>query len=103
MTKMKKKSQQFIEQPQVDNKELNGNKVTDVVNTPFTIVELKNDIIIAMGKDAVCTGFNSREDAENYINEKPWQLMLTAAAIYTNHINKIMDKKNKEYESKRKK
>lgn len=100
---MKKKSQQFIEQPQVDNKELNGTEITNVENSPFTIVKLEHDIIIAMGKDAVCTGFPSIEEAKEYINQKPWQLMLTAAAIYTNHINKLIDKKNKEYESKRKK
>lgn len=92
---MKKKSQQFIERTQVDNKELNGTEIINVENSPFTIVKLEHDVIITMGKDAVCTNFPSVEEAKEYINQKPWQLMLTAAAIYTNHINKILKKNDK--------
>lgn len=96
---MKKKLSQFIEQSQVNNKELNGTEIINVEETPFTIVKLEHDIIITMGKEAVATGFESIEDAKDYIKLKPWQLMLTAAAIYTNHINKIIDKKKKTNET----
>lgn len=97
---MKKKSQQFIERSQVDSKELNGTEIINVEESPFTIVKLEHDTIIAMGKEAVCTGFSSEQEARDYISQKPWQLMLTAAAIYTNHINKIINEKNKKNESK---
>lgn len=95
---MKKKSQQFIERNQANNSESNGNVVKQVKDTPFTIVKLKNEVIIAIGSDAIKSGFETMAEAEEYIEQKPWELIFNGVTVYVDYVNKI--KKEMKHETK---
>ena len=62
--------------------------VNNVENTPFKTIETeKAGVCIIFGDTMVKTGFQSHEDAEEWINSKPWELILNAGAIYGMYIN----------------
>lgn len=49
-----------------------------VEGTPFVILEQDRNFKILIGQQlASNTIFDSKEKAEEYINEKPWELLLT--------------------------
>lgn len=64
-------------------------EVKEVEGTPFRIVRNKKEVSIVMGDQVVKKGFESIKDAEEYIEKKPWELILIAGAIYSEFINKI--------------
>ena len=68
--------------------------VNYVEGTPFAIVESENDFKIVMGQDVVQIGFKTQEEAEAYIAEKPWHLIMTASAIYQEFLKKIAKDEN---------
>ena len=84
---MKKKSLSLSSQ--ADNENSNLVEVSEVKGTPFRIVKEENKIMIIMGDHVVKDGFESEQDAKEYILHKPWELILTAGAIYNEYINKI--------------
>jgi len=64
-------------------------EVKEVEGTPFRIVRNKKEVSIVMGDQVVKKDFKNVEDAEMYIEEKPWELILIAGAVYSEFINKI--------------
>lgn len=96
---MKKKSQQSIELQKADKKQSNGKPIVVTINNaPFNIIEHKGDILITIGND-VLSKQETVEKAVEYIESKPWELILNATAIYTEYIEKIKKEKEVRNES----
>lgn len=58
---------------------------TEIENTPFTIItdDEENKSFIVLGNNRVSNElFDSIEEAESYVNDKPWELILVSAAIF---------------------
>ena len=64
-------------------------EIKEVEGTPFRIVRNEKEVSIIMGDQVLKRGFYKIEEAEEYINEKPWELILIAGAIYSEFITKI--------------
>lgn len=64
-------------------------KVIEVNDCPLTIVVKDNEVMIALGYNVLKKGFESIKEAKDYIRQKPWDLVLSAAAVFTNELNKI--------------
>lgn len=64
-------------------------QVIEINDCPLTIVVKDEKIMIALGYNVLKTGFESIKEAKDYIRKKPWDLLLTAAAVFTNELNKI--------------
>lgn len=56
--------------------------------TPFTTVEINGTYGITLGKNLLKTGFEKRKDAEMFVQHLPWEIILPAAAIYTEFVTK---------------
>ena len=90
-------------QEKPDNSKLSGELVKKIPDTPFTLVTREHDVMITIGQDVVKTGFANQKEAEDYIEAKPWELILTATAIYTMYIQEIKTTKKNENSSKQEK
>lgn len=64
-------------------------EIKDVEGTLFRIVRNEKEISIIMGDQVIKKGFESIKDAEEYIDAKPWELILIAGAVYNEFITKI--------------
>lgn len=62
--------------------------VEPIMGTPFTTVEINGKYGIALGKNLLKTGFEKREEAEIFVQYLPWEIILPAAAIYTEFVTK---------------
>lgn len=90
---MKKKSQQSIELQKVDKEQSTGAPIVTTINdAPFNIIEHNEEILITIGND-VLKKCETVEDAVEYIEAKPWDLILNATAIYMEYVQKIKNEK----------
>ena len=81
----------FTEEPQnnLDSSD-SGQKYEIIENTPFAIVKQEEAWKIVIGNMiATPYEFVSKEAAEDYINEKPWELIWTMAAWIVNNQSKF--------------
>lgn len=61
----------------------NVNKFQTVENTPFALIEINEKWGIVMGNQMVSDQyFDSTEEAERFIESKPWSLILVAALTF---------------------
>ena len=61
----------------------NVNKFQTVENTPFALIEIEGKWGIVMGNQLVSDQyFNTTEEAERFIETKPWSLILVAALTF---------------------
>lgn len=68
-------------------------KITEVDNTPFTLIETNGRVNIVMKNQIVEENtFDSVEDAKKYIESKPWKLILIAAHLYGVIVNNELEK-----------
>ena len=60
-----------------------------VEDTPFTLVEKENKVLITIGNQ-VCdpNAFENKTEAKKYINKKPWMLIATTSLILSQNVNK---------------
>lgn len=67
-----------------------------VEGTPFTIILYGEEYHICLAQNIVANKpFKTIEEAENYIAEKPWQLMLVAGYIYGKMVEANIEKQKK--------
>lgn len=72
-----------------------------VEDTPFTLIYHNEQYHICLGQNIVgAKPFKSIPEAEEYINQKPWQLMLVAGYIYGKMVEAKI-KENKEMQMKK--
>ena len=71
----------FTEEPQSNlNSSDSGQSYMSVDNTPFVIVKREEKYVIVLGVDVISAKkFNTIEEAEAYIKEKPWPLLWATA------------------------
>jgi hypothetical protein len=62
--------------------------VEPIEGTPFNSVEINEKFAITLGKNVLKFGFETREDAEKYVQGLPWEIILIAAACYTEFVTK---------------
>lgn len=62
--------------------------VETIEGTPFNSVEIDGKFAITLGKNVLKLGFETREDAEKYVQGLPWEIILMAAACYTEFVTK---------------
>ena len=60
-----------------------------VEDTPFTLVERENKVLITIGNQ-VCDQnvFENKTEAKKYISKKPWILIATTSLILSQNVNK---------------
>lgn len=62
--------------------------VEPIEGTPFNSVEINEKFAITLGKNVLKLGFETREEAERYVQDLPWEIILPAAAIYNEFVTK---------------
>lgn len=62
--------------------------VKPIEGTPFNSVEINEKFAITLGKNVLKLGFETREDAEKYVQGLPWEIILPAAVIYNEFVTK---------------
>lgn len=64
-------------------------KYEEVKDTPFTLVERGNEVLITIGNQ-VCDQnvFINKTEAKKYISKKPWMLIATTSLILSQNVNK---------------
>lgn len=92
----------FTEEPQsnLDSSE-SGQKYEIIENTPFAAVKPEKMWKVVIGNMiATPYEFESKEAAENYVKEKPWELLWTMAVWIVNNQEKFkfIQKKSKSWE-----
>ena len=60
--------------------------VEPIEGTPFNSVEINEKFAITLGKNVLKRGFETREEAEKYVQSLPWEIILPAAAIYCEYV-----------------
>lgn len=61
--------------------------VEPIEGTPFNSVEINEKFAIILGNNVLKAGFETREEAEEYVQGLPWEIILPAAAIYNKFVN----------------
>lgn len=89
MKQQKKSTVQEKSQSQEDNNKSTLIKYEAVEDTPFTLVERENEVLITIGNQ-VCDQniFKNKTDAKKYISKKPWMLIATTSLILSQNVNK---------------
>ena len=89
MEQQKKSTALEKSQSREDNNKSTLIKYEAVENTPFTLVERENEVLITIGNQ-VCDAnvFANRTEAKKYINKKPWMLIATTSLILSQNVNK---------------
>ena len=89
MEQLKKSTVLEKSQSQEGNSKLTLISYEEVKNTPFTIVERENEVLITIGNQ-VCDPnvFENKTEAKKYISKKPWMLIATTSLILSQNINK---------------
>ena len=89
MEQLKKSTLSEKSQSQEDNNKSTLIKYEEVENTPFTLVEKENKVLITIGNQ-VCDPniFENKTEAKKYINKKPWMLIATTSLILSHNVNK---------------
>ena len=64
-------------------------KYEEVENTPFTLIERENKVLITIGNQ-ICdpNEFENKTEAKKYINKKPWMLIATTGLILSEFVDK---------------
>lgn len=62
--------------------------VEPIWGTPFTSVEINGKFAITIRENVLKLGFETREEAEKYVQGLPWEIILPAAAIYNEYVTK---------------
>ena len=62
--------------------------VKPIKGTPFNSVEINEKFAIALRENVLKLGFETREEAEKYVQGLPWEIILPAAAIYNEFVTK---------------
>lgn len=76
---------QYTEKPQV---EVISATSTDSYDEHFTIINHDGEFLIAIGNQVVSRKkFQSLQEAEQYIDSKPWDIILNATALMFNKLN----------------
>lgn len=70
--------------------------VKAIRRTPFNNVKTADGWCIAMGNEIISKPFKEFKEAVNYALSMPWDLILTAAAIYVESINKLKQQQNEQ-------
>lgn len=61
-------------------------------NDVFLIVNVEDKYRIALGEHWVTKElFNTSEEAQEYINKKPWELLMNMAAVMAKFVNKELN------------
>lgn len=69
--------------------------VSQVDGTPFAIVERDNEVRVVIGQMlATEINFESKAKAEEYINEKPWPLIMSLAYFISKHHGELTKEQN---------
>lgn len=76
-----KKENKYVERKTENVKVQEG--IEPIEGTPFNSVEINEKFAITFGKNVLKLGFETRKEAEQYVQNLPWEIILTAAAIYT--------------------
>ena len=85
MEKPKKEYTNTPKMGEVKKTELDENEV-------FLIVNVEDKYQIALGEHWVTKQiFNTPEEAQQYINQKPWELLMNMAAVMAKFVNKELD------------
>lgn len=81
----------FSEEPQSNlNSSEGGQQYSIIDNTPFAIIKQENVWKIIIGNMIASPyDFASEEDAENYVKEKPWELIWTMSIWLINNQEKF--------------
>ena len=89
MEQLKKSTVLEKSQSQEDNNKSILIKYEEVENTPFTLVEKENKVLITIGNQ-VCDPnvFENKTEAKKYISKKPWMLIATTSLILSQNVNK---------------
>lgn len=75
---------QYTGKPQVESIEVTN---TDSYDEFFTIIDHKGEFMIAIGNQVICRKkFQSLQEAETYIDSKPWDIILNATAMMFNKL-----------------
>lgn len=83
----KAKKEEFTEVKKTNVIEATSTELYDEV---FTIVNHNGEFLIAIGNSIVTRKkFNSLEEAKNYVNSKPWDIILNATAIMFNNLKNM--------------
>lgn len=61
-------------------------RVHEVVNTPFCIAENEGKFCVVMGQYKVSNDYTTKEEAENYIKKKPWELITVVMGIISEKV-----------------
>lgn len=69
-------------------------EIKEIEDTPFKIVNNEGKIMLIMGDNVLAQGFDSEDDARQYVKADSWELRLTAGAIYNEYINKVKREDN---------
>lgn len=91
---LNEQSSKLEEKEKIEN--VNISKHELIEDSPFTAIKVKNKWFIVMG-DQIASGnkFDTLDDLREYIDTKPWELIVTASTIFNSII-----KRNKEKEVK---
>lgn len=81
---------------QTDSNESGEEIKKEVKDTPFTIIQHNNELKVTMGQNLLKSGFKTVEEAEKYIKSKPWELMLTANAVFYDSVKAEMQRLKEE-------
>lgn len=67
-------------------------EVTEIKNTPFAVVSKNGEHNIIM-KDQIVSdkSFDSKEEAIEWVNSKPWKLILISSFIYNESVREIKE------------
>lgn len=83
---LKEKESKYAERKTENVKVKEG--VEPIEGTPFNSVEINKKFAITLGKNVLKTGFETRKEAEKYVQGLPWEIILPAAAIYNEFVTK---------------
>lgn len=75
----------------------NISKYVEIEDTPFTAINIGNKWMLVMAS-SVASGkkFDTIEELEEYVESKPWELIVTAGSIFRDIINenKLKEEEN---------
>ena len=83
---LKEKESKYAERKTENVKIQEG--VEPIEGTPFSSVEINEKFAITLGKNVLKLGFETREEAEKYVQGLPWEIILPAAVIYNEYVTK---------------
>ena len=71
-------------------------KFEQIEKTPFTMMIEEDGVTLLMGKYVVKQNkFENPNEAINYVNKKPWDLIMIASSIFTRETIEEYEKQNK--------